>query len=140
MGNEVEKFDPSKLMEGIKDRIKATFASMIPDDQWDAMIKKVVDDYFNSRSENWHEKRRTSNFEDLAYNLLQEETKSRIAAFLKTDGFVTDTWKSFGPPVITEKVKKMFIENSGEIFMNVLGGTFQAMMQQYHAQLQQTKY
>ena len=29
-----EKFDPSKLMQGVKDRIKATFAGLIPDEQW----------------------------------------------------------------------------------------------------------
>lgn len=31
---EVEKFDPSKLMDGVRDRIKATFVALIPDDQW----------------------------------------------------------------------------------------------------------
>ena len=31
----VEKFDPSKLMDGVKDRIKATFVALIPDTQWE---------------------------------------------------------------------------------------------------------
>lgn len=34
MENQVEKFDPSRLMEGVKDRIKATFVSLIPDTEW----------------------------------------------------------------------------------------------------------
>ena len=33
MDNQVEKFDPSKLMDGVKDIIKATFVSLIPDGQ-----------------------------------------------------------------------------------------------------------
>ena len=36
---QVEKFDPSTLMQGVKDRIKATFVSLIPDAQWEQMVK-----------------------------------------------------------------------------------------------------
>ncbi len=48
MENQVEKFDPSTLMQGVKDRIKATFLSFIPDDQWEVLIKKEVDAFFDS--------------------------------------------------------------------------------------------
>lgn len=39
---QIEKFDPSKLMEGVKDRIKATFVSLIPDDMWNQMVEKEI--------------------------------------------------------------------------------------------------
>ena len=42
MEDQVEKFDPSKLMEGVKDRIKATFVSLIPDDAWNNMVEKEL--------------------------------------------------------------------------------------------------
>lgn len=42
MANEIEKFDPSKLMEGVKDRIKATFVSLIPDEAWEQMMEKEI--------------------------------------------------------------------------------------------------
>lgn len=48
--NQVEKFDPAKLMEGVKDRIKATFVSLIPDDKWDEMVQKEINDFFNATS------------------------------------------------------------------------------------------
>ena len=38
----IEKFDPSKLMDGVKDRIKSTFVSLIPDDAWEAMVEKEI--------------------------------------------------------------------------------------------------
>ncbi len=44
---QVEKFDPSTLMQGVKDRIKAQFVSLIPDDQWEIMIQKEVNAFFN---------------------------------------------------------------------------------------------
>lgn len=40
--NDIEKFDPSKLMDGVKDRIKATFVSLIPDEAWDQMLAKEI--------------------------------------------------------------------------------------------------
>lgn len=42
MEKEIEKFDPSKLMDGVKDRIKATFVSLIPDEVWDQMLEKEI--------------------------------------------------------------------------------------------------
>ena len=42
MGNQIEKFDPSRLMDGVRDRIKATFVSLIPDDAWDKMVEKEL--------------------------------------------------------------------------------------------------
>lgn len=42
MENQIEKFDPSKLMDGVKDRIKATFVSLIPDDAWNSMVEKEL--------------------------------------------------------------------------------------------------
>lgn len=43
----IEKFDPSKLMDGVRDRIKATFVSMIPDAQWEQLVKAECDKFFN---------------------------------------------------------------------------------------------
>lgn len=40
--NYIEKFDPSKLMEGVKDRIKSTFVSLIPDNLWETMVEREI--------------------------------------------------------------------------------------------------
>lgn len=46
MTEQLEKFDPSTLMQGVKDRIKATFVSLIPDPQWDQIVQKEIDAFF----------------------------------------------------------------------------------------------
>ncbi len=51
MSKEIEKFDPSTLMQGVKDRIKATFVSLIPDTKWEEMVEKEVDAFFNEKQE-----------------------------------------------------------------------------------------
>lgn len=45
----LEKFDPSKLMEGVKDRIKSTFVSLIPDDKWEEMVDKEIKSFFEDK-------------------------------------------------------------------------------------------
>lgn len=39
MENQIQKFDPSTLMQGVKDRIKSEFVALIPDEQWKQMIE-----------------------------------------------------------------------------------------------------
>lgn len=87
---EIEKFDPSKMMDGVKDRIKATFVSLIPDDAWEGMIKGVQDSFFEKKKVNtgtsydpkWVEK--PSEFEELALSLMREKAKETIMAFLNS--------------------------------------------------------
>lgn len=46
MSTQIEKFDPSTLMNGVRDRIKATFVSLIPDEQWEQLVRKEADSFF----------------------------------------------------------------------------------------------
>jgi hypothetical protein len=43
---DLQKFDPATLMQGVRDRIKATFVSLIPDVQWEQLVQKEIDDFF----------------------------------------------------------------------------------------------
>ena len=61
MDNQVEKFDPSKLMDGVKDRIKATFVSLIPDDAWGNMVEKELYIFTTGKIINHHEYMGTDN-------------------------------------------------------------------------------
>lgn len=47
---QIEKFDPSKLMDGVKDRIKATFVSLIPDEQWEQMVYAESKSFLNLKA------------------------------------------------------------------------------------------
>jgi hypothetical protein len=136
MANEVQKFDPSTLMDGVKDRIKATFASMIPDEAWDTMVKTTVDEFFKKdmNQNNNYYGNKLSRFDFLVLEALQEESKRKIAEYLKTEEFTT-VWNGYGQPVISAKVKEMFIENSGQIFLGLLGNSFQMMMNDLETRL-----
>lgn len=55
MKNQIEKFDPSKLMDGVRDRIKATFVSLIPDDAWEKMVEKEIYTFTTGRIVQHHD-------------------------------------------------------------------------------------
>lgn len=136
--NEVEKFDPSKMMDGVKDRIKATFASLIPDTAWDQMVKTVIDDYFHKKQEGDYRRQNTSKFEDLVKVMLEAEAKERISLYLKSEGFTVDYWNMYGQPQVSETTKKLLVENAGAAFVSLMQGTFQSMLQMYDQQLRST--
>lgn len=130
MENQVEKFDPSTLMQGVKDRIKATFVSLIPDAQWEQMVKTEVDGFFKTRESGYNYKSQVSDFTFLVNACLQEECKKRMTEYLTSDDFITN-YTNNGVPVVTEKVKQLIVENSGEILASMMGGVFSAMLMDF---------
>ena len=62
MANEIEKFDPSKLMDGVRDRIKATFVSLIPEDHWEKLVQAEIDKFFAKYDRDTYRKQSVSNF------------------------------------------------------------------------------
>jgi hypothetical protein len=46
---ELEKFEPQKLIQTVKERIINTFAGLIPESEWEALVQKEVDAFFAIR-------------------------------------------------------------------------------------------
>jgi hypothetical protein len=109
MSNDIEKFDPSKLMDGVRDRIKATFVSLIPDAQWEQLVQKEVENFFRK------------DLEALCKEILREACKEKVKETLKT--YDTGIWDSNTNSYrASEILKKIMIENSSEIFASMLEG------------------
>jgi hypothetical protein len=49
MGAEIQKFDAGKAVEAIRERIRAALADVIPDEQWDALIRAEVKDFLEDK-------------------------------------------------------------------------------------------
>jgi len=111
MENGVEKFDPNTLMQGVKDRIKATFVSLIPDGKWDEMVQKEIDAFFNSeetlifaekdkhKQGSWHSTKyatleiKQSPFRALVWEHCTEMTLKIIKDKI-TEDYFKDSWKA----------------------------------------------
>lgn len=136
---EIEKFDPSKLMDGVKDRIKATFVSLIPEDAWEQMVKTEVDRFFKPK-ENWNSSREyRSEFQDLVRKEIEDECKRRLKEYLSSPDFNT-TWKDNGLSATTKAVENMIVKNSGEIMVSMFGQMFQSMLLNFKSDLIDKRY
>ncbi len=126
MANEIEKFDPSTLMQGVKDRIKATFVSLIPDGQWETMVQKEIDTFFNEAqvismtkkkeagSSYWngdlyqHTEVAQTPFRSLIYELCVDKTQAVLKKKLSDEWF-TNNWP-ITEENMTEKMKEVIKE------------------------------
>lgn len=123
--NKLQQFDPSKLMDGIKDRIRGEFASLIPEDVWKQMVEKEVQYFFyQKQGEGYSSRRSSTQFERLCNRILEEECSKRFKEYLYQPEFQS-TWDNSGNIIASEAVKKMIVENSGQVLANFFGNMMQ---------------
>ena len=83
---EVAKFDPATYVDKVRDKIKQSLVDVIPDEQWNVMLKAEISSFFESRTEknSWNNEYATkpSEFRRLVGVVLEEETKKRIRDML----------------------------------------------------------
>lgn len=125
---QIENFDPSKLMDGVRDRIKATFISLIPDAQWGELVKAECDKYFKIES-GYSSRTDTSPFGREVEQLLSEEVKLRVKDYLAKE-WTTTYWNGGGVDTLNENLKKLLVEKSGEVLIGTLGNMLQNTINQ----------
>jgi len=119
MAEEPVKYDPAKLMEMVRDRIRATYVSLIPDDQWTAMVKREVDLFFEEKNETTYGTTRSSRFKDVVFSELEKVAKEKVKEELAklSEGFWTGE--------VSPQVQKLWVDNMGAIVANVFGRAIQ---------------
>lgn len=131
--DEVKPFNPNDIMKGVKDRIKATFVGMIPDEQWEEMIKKECDDFLNGRVNNsWgaNNKRYFPEFKAVVQEELQNECRKRMKEYLDSPEFEVK-WSEYGKTACSKAVENMIVENSGIMLVNMFGNVFSSMLERF---------
>lgn len=156
MANEIEKFDPSKLMEGVKDKIKATFVSLIPDEMWNAMVEKEIYifttgkivphhdyDYSTKTYHDWEERVPYSDVDikDSWGNVTQRAEVSPLRQMIRDqlrEKFQADlkewlcgeeyqaAFDKYGKSEMSKAVRQILVENSDTIFFNIIGKMLQS--------------
>jgi len=85
-GNEVVKFDPATYIDKIRDKIKQSLIDVIPDEQWNAMLKDEITSFFETRTERdrYHntDKIIPSEFHQIARKVFEEETRQHVRDIL----------------------------------------------------------
>lgn len=125
MSTEIEKFDPSKLTGGIKDRIKATLASLIPDEQWEALINREVEAFFQEEQLDQYyrsTKKSPSQFRTLVWEQLKDQCREQVLVFLST--YRSEIWEN-NKIKVNERFKQLILDNAPEMFTNIIADIMQ---------------
>ena len=130
MSEQIEKFDPAKLMDGVRDRIKATFVSLIPDDQWERLVKKEIDDFFMERvNQSSYHNHNYSYFGEMVRKELVLLTTEKVRK-LVIEKYVSSGWDNDGPilsEALQEELEKAAPKMLKTIFAQLLRDTMNQM-------------
>lgn len=151
---QIEKFDPVKLMEGVRDRIKSTFVSLIPDEMWNQMVEKEIYIFTTGKIVPHHDYKGDGKYLDWeervpyededVYNswgrlekpaevsplrkMIREELEAKFRANLKEylEGEEYQAhYEQYGKPEIGRAIKQVLVDNADTIFF----GFMESMMQ-----------
>lgn len=127
--NEIVKMDSEKAAAVIRDRIRASFISLIPDDQWDKMIQTEIDAFMKPQTERGYSGERVvpSGFSTVIKEELTKTLKTKLE-----EHFSSPQWQSHWEgckPVASEMMRTMIIEHTPEIMAYMFQSAFQASFQ-----------
>lgn len=124
-------FDSSAAVNAIRDRIRGAMLDIIPDEQWDALIKAEMHAFMNDTVEQrayGESATRLAGFKRIVRELLEEDAKKRLTALLTSSEW-TGQWMG-GDQQTSEAVKKYITANAGEILNAWVGVAVQRVIQQ----------
>src|SRR3990172_11233815 len=115
---EVTKFDPATYVDKVRDKIKQSLIDVIPDEQWNTMLKAEISGFFEHRTERdrWGGNETTikSEFHKIVRTVIEEETKKRVRELLNSPEWTSywdGTKKQAG-----EEIARIARENGAMIF------------------------
>lgn len=121
--SEIQKFDPSLLMAGVRDRIKATFVSLIPDDQWERLCQKEMHEFFEPSKDRWGNREKMSSFSEVCNEVLRGMAKEKVIDFM--NDFSQPMWDSVtNKAKPNELFKEFLLKHASEIFVATFGSMF----------------
>ncbi len=121
--NEIERFDPSALMNGVRDRIKATFVSLIPDQHWGKLVQGEIDSFFSKKD--GYNRERSSDFSLLIKSELEKYVKEKIVPPIMNQYFEQEWDGEKNEVKVGKVVEDIIIKNSGQILLTIIGSAMQ---------------
>lgn len=116
MSESLEKYDPSKIMDVVRDRIKAEFVTMIPDEAWSEIVKGIVTKFRSPGGE----------LDKMVWAEMSVEVTRRMATFFQTPEW-GNQWGSGGP--VSDQVKALLVSHLPGIIEASFGNLLQQIVQ-----------
>ena len=117
---EVKPFNANDVMQSVKDKIKASFVGLIPDEQWEAMVKKEIDEFINPQKNNnsWNNNYYPSGFSKIAKELLDNYAREKISEMLRKDEVLNNALGDDGK--LRKEYMELIANSIPNLFVNLL--------------------
>lgn len=136
---DIEKFDPSQLMQGVRDRIKATFISLIPDDKWEELVQKEIDAFFAETKNNGYYRQNDklpSPFSAVCNEVFQKRVADTFNECIQSSDW--SRWSGLSRGEMSLKIEEFLKANSNEIMQGFFQKTLGQALASFTDQLQFT--
>lgn len=147
MPEEIQKFDPSTLADRLKDRIRNSIADLIPDEQWNEMMKRELHRFFNdttttSRGGYYNEtKAIPSTFAQVFNEVMVDTTRKQLVEYLNRPEY-QPVWNAMGngTNVPGDAIRKLIAENAPALVEALFAKTFQDIMSSIRNAMQNVQF
>lgn len=114
------------VQDNIKEKIKAEFVNLIPDEMWSAMVKSVVGEFTTDPVESRYNGQHASHQSPLK-QMIRSELEAMAKAHLKAelDRLGQVQWNGYGNVMASEAIKTMIAEHFQDILASVQSGFVQ---------------
>lgn len=123
MGEEIEKINTESLADKVKDRIRAAFVELIPEEQWKAMVSREIDGFVNDKRDRW------GNIQHAALPKIINEALTAYARDRVKKALESPHWEglaSADEAKVNAAIEKLIQDNIGAVVMTVLQNTFRS--------------
>jgi len=141
MAGNIERVTFENAAEKLRDQIKTAFVELIPEDQWNDMVRKELETFFKERSVREHGSygdwiKAPSRFNELVKEIFDAEVKNRVAWVIKSGHWHPDKgsfweWDHF-ESIVSYGVKKWLNDNAEMLTLatvkSLIGNAAQSML------------
>ncbi len=122
MSDEITEYNPDQVMQNVRDKIKATFADLIPDEHWNKLIENEINVFIKS-SEDRYGNKAHSELRILVHEEARAFCKEKIKEILKEDERFQGYYDKDGNyKSVSEALEKILVKRAPEIFFDIISG------------------
>lgn len=139
MADQIAKFEPEKLVDRVRERIRGTIADLIPEDAWTVMVQKEVDLFLKETTRERRygyqgdSEKVPSGLTQVVYAVLTEETRRRVKTMLDGPEW-QQNWDVQGS--VSVAVAMLVKENMHAIVASILGDAVQRFVNDLNMRIQ----
>lgn len=126
---DVTKFEPTNFVDKLRDKMKQSMIDLIPEEQWNSMLKSELDNFFNDKTERGAYSHNTvpSEFKVAVRRIISEEVQKKVKDMLHSPEW-EPYWKN-NEMLAGEKIAELLKEYGAQILNAWLSGAIQDVVQ-----------